>query len=67
VQLPSVALSQKQELAVWTPAPFFWTTTQVTMGEKENIKHFRTHRQIPEEKKRNKVLDKVKYNIMLGT
>jgi len=37
------------------------------MGEKENIKHFRTHRQIPEEKKRNKVLDKVKYNIMLGT
>jgi len=37
------------------------------MGEKENIKHFRTHRQIPEEKKTNKVLDKVKYNIMLGT
>lgn len=36
VQLPSVALSQKQELAVCTPAPFFWTTTQVT-GKKGKL------------------------------
>lgn len=31
VQLPSEVLSQKQELAVWRPAPFFCMMTQVTM------------------------------------
>jgi len=31
VQLPSVWLSQKQELAVWRPAPFFCIITHVTM------------------------------------
>lgn len=31
VQLPSVVLSQKQELAVCNPAPFFCMITQVTM------------------------------------
>lgn len=31
VQLPSVELSQKQELAVCNPAPFFCMITQVTM------------------------------------
>lgn len=30
VQLPSVELSQKQELAVWRPAPFFCMITHVT-------------------------------------
>lgn len=32
---PSVPLSQKQELAVWSPAPFFCIITQVT--ENQNI------------------------------
>jgi hypothetical protein len=35
VQLPSVELSQKHELLVWTPAPFFCTTTHVTRKQME--------------------------------
>ena len=35
VQLPSVELSQKHELLVWTPAPFFCTTTHVTRKQTE--------------------------------
>jgi len=31
VQLPSVVLSQKHELAVWRPAPFFCIMTHVTI------------------------------------
>lgn len=37
VQLPSVWLSQKQELAVCNPAPFFCIITQVTVNEESII------------------------------
>ena len=33
VQLPSVVLSQKHELAVWRPAPFFCIITHVTKNK----------------------------------
>lgn len=35
VQLPSVVLSQKHELAVWSPAPFFCIITHVTEIDKK--------------------------------
>lgn len=36
VQLPSVSLFQKQELAVWRPAPFFCMIKHVTGGKRKD-------------------------------